>query len=150
MGFSWSKTNNPLIEKLLTINTQIIINTGDILLVQASDIEIVLNINIWHSIGIVLTQSLVWYEQQIITFQQFLELDRDVYIRQLHCRRPIGFNRRFERIMKMENNVINTLINMGFVTDTNIVDIQPHHYSSDYPYKRLHLPMYSDNILLQT
>ena len=62
MGFVWSKPTNPLKESLLPGGPTVALNTGDIILIPNSDLEIVLNNDIWKGVGIALSPFNDWYD----------------------------------------------------------------------------------------
>ena len=59
MGFVWSKPTNPLKE---SPRRTVAPNTGDIILIPNSDLEIVLNNDIWKGVGIALSPFNDWYD----------------------------------------------------------------------------------------
>ena len=57
MGFIWSQPESPLKASLLEEEPELILHTGDILLVPTSDIEIVLNCDPWIKVAVVVRKD---------------------------------------------------------------------------------------------
>jgi len=146
MGFLWSKHENLLKESLLPTGPSMLLNVGDIILIPSSDLEIVLNNDVWQDVAIALSPSLIWYNNKSIPTDVLLHSYEEICIRQLNCIRPPGFNQKFQKAIRMSENVADTLLTMGFIDD--VENITPQHFSSNSPYTRIQLPMYSKNIFL--
>lgn len=146
MGFLWSKPKNLLSESLLPHGSVILINTGDIILIPATDLEIVLNSNVWQGVAIALSPTAIWYNKKITPTNVFLRSHQELCIRQLHCTRPPGFKEKFEQAIRFAENIVDILLEMGFIDD--VENITPQHFSSNSPYTSVQLPMYSENMYL--
>lgn len=146
MGFFWSKPEKSLKESLLPTGPAIILTIGDIILIPSSDLDIVLNNDVWQDVAIALSPALIWYNNKSISTDVLLRLYDEICIRQLNCTRPSGFNQKFEKAIRTSENVADTLFKMGFIDD--VENITPQHFSSNSPYARIQLPMYSKNIFL--
>tara|TARA_B110000285_G_scaffold8687_2_gene8860 strand:- start:133 stop:573 length:441 start_codon:yes stop_codon:yes gene_type:complete len=146
MGFFWFKPENTLKEPLLPTGPAIVLNIGDIILIPSSDLEIVLNNDRWKDVAIALSPSLIWYNNKSIPTNVLLHSYEEICIRQLNCTRPPGFNQKFEKAIRTSKNVADTLLRMGFIDDGE--NRTPQHFSSNSPYTRIQLPMYSKNIFL--
>jgi len=145
MGFFWSKPQNPLKESLLPTGPAIVLNIGDLILIPSSDLEIVLNNDVWQDVAIALSPSLIWYNKK----SEDVLLHPCICVRQLNCIRPPGFNQKIEKAIRNSENIADTLFKMGFIDDVDDVEnITPQHFSSNSPYTRIQLPMYSKNIFL--
>lgn len=145
MGFIWSKPVNPLKESLLPGGPTVALNTGDIILIPNSDLEIVLNNDIWKGVGIALSPVNVWYDGDCFSFNALLNAHEAICLRQLNCRRPSEFNQRFVQAIRSETNVAKMLVKMGLLASEE--NVTPQHFSSESPYG-VHLPMYSNNVFL--
>jgi len=146
MGFFWSKPENPLKESLLPTGPAIVLNIGDIILIPSSDLEIVLNNDVWQDVAIALSPSLIWYNKKSIPTDVLLHSYEEICIRQLNCIRPPGFNQKFQKAIRNSENITDILFKMGFIDD--VENITPQHFSSNSPYTRIPLSMYSKNIFL--
>lgn len=166
MGFLWSKLETPLNQSLIANKSDDIIRSLDIILVPYSDMEIVLDSEIWKMVGIVIYKDTVpWVllNGQFYEMATFIKNHTQLFIRHCHCIRPMGFKRQVLSAAKRTVEIIQGRdldeIGMGFCVGSvlgiiGLLDnlpsgkIKPHHFSSESPFNRLQLKDYSKNYLI--
>lgn len=148
MGFIWSQPESPLKASLLEEEPELILHTGDILLVPTSDIEIVLNCDPWIKVAVVVRKDKMMFafcngQYENISF--FLQQYPYTVCRPLTCIREIGFDRRVLRaaertidILSKKRSFTSPLFREGFCVGTlfsimGLVELQenlkPLHFS---------------------
>lgn len=97
MGFIWSQPESPLKTSLLDEEPELLLRTGDILLVPTSDMELVLDGEPWMKVAVVVykdRQVFAFCNGQIENISIFLVKYPYTVCRPLMCIREMGFDRR--------------------------------------------------------
>jgi len=162
MGFIWSKPRGPLEDSLID-DYPVFLRMGDLLLVPTSELDITLNRDLWKHVALVISSSKVFTGGQMLSLERFISKhDCCLTVRQLESARPSGFETRFVSAvadaMAKSYAVRNeyrecfeigyVLANMGFISEACVRELSPHHFSSETPYRKLDLHMYSMNVCL--
>ena len=95
MGFLWAKPESPLGKSLLEEEPELILRSGDLLFVAASDLEVTMDVDCWQHMAII-----VHHDEKVYAFingeledvYSFIKRHRLVVCRALQCIRPMGFN----------------------------------------------------------
>lgn len=150
----WSKSKSPLTTSLLEDDNNIILKTGDLLLVPTSDLHVTLNDELWQHVALVVSVSKIYSYGQIVSTTSFFEEFDTIYVRQLECHRPTGFEKKLVDAVassmaqsyrvtdeyKEGFEIGHVLYKMGFIPE--IEELKPHHFSMTSPFK-IKLKMYS-------
>lgn len=159
MGFIWSKPRNPLQESLIT-DYPVFLRMGDLLLIPASDLDIALNRELWKNVALVISSSKLLIEGQVCCLKTFISECETVCARQLECARPSGFDKKFVSAIaeamslsytvhdefKEGFQVAYVLSKLGITAKHDIEALRPHHFSSDTPFHKIDLRMYTENL----
>lgn len=159
MGFIWSKPRGPLEDSLID-DYPVFLRMGDLLLVPTSDLDITLNRDLWKHVALVISSSRLLFNGQLCSLKTFVSEYDGLCVRQLGCERPSGFEERFvaavAEAMSLSYKVADdckegfqvafVLHALALMDKTNFETLKPHHFSSESPYNRLDLSMYSKNI----
>ena len=154
----WSKPKSPLQTSLLEDDRPIYLRTGDLLLVPTSDLDIILNDELWKHVALVISSTRIYSYGQVVEAAAFFEEYDSVCVRQLNCPRPMGFEKKFvdgvASSMAQSYRVNDeykegfeigyVLYKMGFVP--KIEELKAHHFSMGTPYKKITLDMYSEHL----
>jgi len=127
MGFIWSQPESPLKASLLEEEPELILRTGDILLVPTSDIEIVMDCDPWIKVAVIVhtgEKVFAFCNGRFENIAKFLVKYPYSVCRPLSCIREIGFDRRVLRaaertvaILSKRKNM-NPLFREGFCAGT--------------------------------
>lgn len=161
MGFIWSKPRGPLEDSLID-DYPVFLRMGDLLLVPTSDLDITLNRELWKHVALVMSSSKVFTGGQMLSLESFISENDYLFVRQLESVRPSGFETRFvsavadamARSYAVRDEyrecfeIAHVFANMGFIDEACIHELRPHHFSSETPYRKLNLHMYSNNVCL--
>ena len=108
MGFLWAKPESPLGKSLLEEEPELILRSGDLLFVGASELEMTMDVDCWLHVAIV-----VHHDKKVYAFingeledvYSFITRHRLVVCRALQCIRPMGFDttvyKAYERTVAM-------------------------------------------------
>ena len=159
MGFIWSKPKSPLQTALLD-DRRIFLRAGDLLLVPTTDLDIVLNDELWKHVALVISPTRIYSYGQVVEAAAFFEEHESVCVRQLECPRPMGFEQKLvdavASSMAQSYRVLDeykegfeigyVLFKMGFIHEIEPLHWKPHHFSMGTPYKKIKLDMYSEHL----
>lgn len=163
MGFFFSKPNSELTESLIKPNHDVILKMGDLLLIPSSDIDISLDSEPWQHIALVVSNTHVYSFGQLLPIPQFVNQFEVICVRQLHCKRPTWFEKKFKATVQASINdntaidekhqesfdIANVLVGMDIIIQPNIANIaklRPYHFSAHTPFKKLDLNKYSEHL----
>jgi len=163
MGFIWSQPESPLQASLLEEEPELILRTGDLLLVPASEVEISMDSDLWHKVAVVVhkhKRQFAFCDGRLEHISDFLGRFNQTVCRPLTCIREMGFDRRVlraaERTMAIlakrqkmrpafrEGFCVATLLGiLGLVSWRGLVQgkLRPSHFSVEC--KRLELKEHS-------
>ena len=170
MGFLWSKPNDhSLEESLMETDSDVIFRTADILLAEASEIEISLNSDIWAHVAIIVERDksiFAFSDGDFVDVHDWIYRYDRVVIRHCHCIRPSGFdnsvldavNRASDILIQNEMNIderegfcVGSVMSMlGLLSTEGLVQgpVKPDHFSGSTPFDRLNITEYSENYLI--
>jgi len=163
MGIIWSQPELSLKASLLEEEPELILRTGDLLVVAASDIEIALGIDPWSKVAVIVHRNkkvLAFCDGQLKNISTFLQQYPHTVCRPLSCVREVGFNGRVlcaaERTMAIlsKRRNMNPLFREGFCVGIFLAimglvewqvlvqgKLRPSHFSAEC--RRLELQEYS-------
>ena len=166
MGFIWSAPASPLKESLLNTEPSFILRTGDILLTYASEFEIALDSELWAHVGIVVYSN---HKLQVFSNGEFVDVHdwiyrhEEVIVRHCEAIRPAGFDtavlnacsRTADILLRgeielhyREGYCIGTvlgILGLASLDELALGRLRPQHFSHKTPFRRLHLPGYSEH-----
>tara|TARA_B110000908_G_C10250291_1_gene451560 strand:- start:140 stop:652 length:513 start_codon:yes stop_codon:yes gene_type:complete len=170
MGFLWSKPiGRELKESLIENEPQIFFRTGDILLAEASEMEISLNSDIWTHVAIIVKNRetlLAYSDGEFAAVEDWIYRYDRVVVRHCHCARPVWFdkdvldaaNETTEILIRNEMDiddregfcVASVLSMLGLVSKEGFQQgpVKPDHFSGSTPFDRLNITEYSQNYLI--
>jgi hypothetical protein len=170
MGFLWSKPiDRELKESLIENEPQIFFRTGDILLAEASEMEISLNSDIWAHVAIIVKSQeilLAYSDGEFVAVEDWIYRYDRVVVRHCNCARPAWFdkavldaaNGTVEFLIRNEMNiddregfcVASVLLQLGLVSEESFQQgpVKPDHFSGSTPFDRLKITEYSENYLI--
>lgn len=149
MGFFWSKPSSFLTEPLLPLEPEMLLKTGDLLLIPAADTEVVMNGNLWVNVGLVVGNC-VYMDGRVKPMRELvLSVLSEIWVRQLDCVRPIGFEKKMFDVVQYQlkqnctacEDIGYVLMKMGLIETWR--NTRPCHFSSES--SRLDLHMYLEN-----
>jgi hypothetical protein len=165
MGFFWSKPT-VMSESLIDKDQDLIFRTADILLVSATDLEIILNTDIWSHVAIIVAKHgilMAFTDGEFVPVDDWIYRHATVVVRYCEHVRPLGFdhqvleaaNRTSEVLIRNEMNIEeregfcvgSILDSLGFISTEGLArgPVKPDHFSSGTPFDRLQITGYSDN-----
>lgn len=127
MGFMWSKPESPLKANLLDEEPELILRTGDIMLVPTPELDVFLDAEQWSKVGIVVhneNKVFVFCDGKMQEVFQFLIQFPDTVCRPLTCIREMGFDRRVMKAVERTTNILlkrprmNPMFREGFCVGT--------------------------------
>lgn len=166
MGFFWSKPTTCRSESLIDKDQEHIFRTADILLVSASDLEIILNAEIWSHVAIIVAKHgmlMAFTDGEFVPVDDWIYRHATVVVRHCEHIRPMGFdrqvleaaNRTDKVLLRNEMNieeregfcVSSILDSLGFISTEGLArgPVKPDHFSSASPFDRLQITGYSNN-----
>jgi len=170
MGFLWSKPiDRELKESLIENEPQIFFRTGDILLAEASEMEISLNSDIWAHVAIIVKSReilLAYSDGEFVAVEDWIYRYERVVVRHCNCLRPAWFdkavldaaNETAEILIRNEMNIderegfcVGSVMSMlGLLSTEGLVQgpVKPDHFSGSTPFDRLKITEYSQNYLI--
>lgn len=97
MGIIWPQPESSLKASLLDHEPELILRTGDLLMVPASDMEITLDIDPWLKVAVIVQRNkkvFAFCDGQLNNIATFLQQYPHTVCRPLSCVREVGFDRR--------------------------------------------------------
>jgi hypothetical protein len=167
MGFLWSKPKEHSLEEcLMETDSNVIFCTADILLAEASEIEISLNSDIWAHVAIIVERDkslFAFSDGEFIHIHDWIYRYDRVVLRSCHCIRPTEFDKTVldavniasDILIQNEMNIderegfcVGSVMSMlGLLSTEGLLKgpVKPEHFSSGTPFDRLQITEYSEN-----
>lgn len=167
MGFLWSKPQEHSLEQcLMETDSDVICRTADILLVEASEIEISLNSDIWAHVAIIVERDkslFAFSDGEFVDVHDWIYRYDRVVLRSCHCIRPIGFDKTVLDAVNITSDILirnemnideregfcvgSVMSILGLLSTEGLLKgpVKPEHFSSGTPFGRLQITEYSEN-----
>lgn len=170
MGFLWSKPIEPGLKEALIDNDPLVFfRTADILLAEASEMEISLNSDIWAHVAIIVERKkTLWAysDGEFVGVEDWIYRYDRVAVRHCNCARPSWFdkavldaaNETSEILIRNEMSIDDregfcvayVMYRLGLVSEEGFQKgpVRPDHFSGSTPFDRLKITEYSENYLI--
>lgn len=158
----WSSPENPLKKSLLDSDTETLLRTGDLLLAQASELDISLDCEVWSHVAIVVYKdgvAMAFMDGVFVPIAQWLNNHENVITRHCNCIRQKGFDKRVLEAAEKTAKTAKTMechFREGFCAGTVLErlglasaqgvargGLRPSHFLADTAFPRLKLRYFS-------